>query len=158
MDSTQSTHVQAPASTSSIAANMSSFAPSATLPSTVSQPANPFGNPSQTNQTLAAPLQNTSFGVVQPILPQGQPLAQGLNHSSTSTFPVASQGINPDTIPRSETVPGTQPATDVYPHQVHSLGGPKATAPFLQDFNLVAEAAKRAQMGIVMRDLESVTL
>lgn len=39
-----------------------------------------------------------------------------------------------------------------------SIGGPTATAPFLQDFSLVAEAAKRAQMGIVMRDLESVTL
>ncbi|KAI9040708.1 uncharacterized protein KD926_007789 [Aspergillus affinis] len=36
--------------------------------------------------------------------------------------------------------------------------GPTATAPFLRDFSLVAEAAKRAQMSVVMRDLESVTL
>ncbi|KAK2754675.1 hypothetical protein FQN54_006808 [Arachnomyces sp. PD_36] len=36
--------------------------------------------------------------------------------------------------------------------------GARATAPFLEDFNLVAEAAKRAQMAVVMRDLESVTL
>ncbi|KAK4556999.1 hypothetical protein LTR86_005980 [Recurvomyces mirabilis] len=32
-------------------------------------------------------------------------------------------------------------------------GGAPATAPFLQDFNLVAEAAKRAQMACLARDL-----
>ncbi|KJF60379.1 uncharacterized protein CIMG_10466 [Coccidioides immitis RS] len=37
-------------------------------------------------------------------------------------------------------------------------GGPTATAPFLQDFSLVAEAAKRAQMAVLMRDLEGVSL
>jgi len=31
-----------------------------------------------------------------------------------------------------------------------------ATSPFLRDFNLVAEAAKRAQMAVLMRDLEAV--
>ncbi|KKK20838.1 hypothetical protein P175DRAFT_0500423 [Aspergillus ochraceoroseus IBT 24754] len=45
-----------------------------------------------------------------------------------------------------------------YPHQVNGAGGPTATAPFLRDFSLVAEAAKRAQMAVVMRDLEGVTL
>lgn len=30
------------------------------------------------------------------------------------------------------------------------------TSPFLRDFNLVAEAAKRAQMAVLMRDLEAV--
>lgn len=60
-------------------------------------------------------------------------------------------------VPRSEVPPANQPAAD-YPHQITGLGGPTATAPFLQDFSLVAEAAKRAQMSIVMRDLESVTL
>jgi len=33
---------------------------------------------------------------------------------------------------------------------------PDATSPFLRDFNLVAEAAKRAQMAVLMRDLEAV--
>ena len=33
-----------------------------------------------------------------------------------------------------------------------------ATAPFLKDFNLVAEAARRAQMAVMMRELESVKL
>lgn len=50
------------------------------------------------------------------------------------------------------------PSTNNYPHQVEGAGGPTATAPFLRDFSLVAEAAKRAQMSVVMRDLESVTL
>ncbi|OJJ44359.1 hypothetical protein ASPZODRAFT_135170 [Penicilliopsis zonata CBS 506.65] len=45
-----------------------------------------------------------------------------------------------------------------YPHKINGMGGPTATTPFLQDLKLVAEAAKRAQMSVVTRDLESVTL
>ncbi|RAK72813.1 uncharacterized protein BO72DRAFT_388609 [Aspergillus fijiensis CBS 313.89] len=48
--------------------------------------------------------------------------------------------------------------TDNYPHQITGSGGPTATAPFLRDFSLVAEAAKRAQMSVMVRDLEGVTL
>lgn len=44
------------------------------------------------------------------------------------------------------------------PVQRAELAGPSATAPFLRDFTLVAEAAKRAQMAVVMRDLEGITL
>ncbi|KAL1960625.1 hypothetical protein VTO42DRAFT_7204 [Malbranchea cinnamomea] len=58
-----------------------------------------------------------------------------------------------------------QTAASDYPYhasytasQTLSSGGPTATAPFLRDFNLVAEAAKRAEMAIMMRDLESVSL
>lgn len=39
-----------------------------------------------------------------------------------------------------------------------TLGGPAATAPFLQDFTLVAEAVKRVQMDAVMTEMESITL
>ncbi|KAL4931082.1 uncharacterized protein BDV17DRAFT_257047 [Aspergillus undulatus] len=46
----------------------------------------------------------------------------------------------------------------LYPHQISGDGGPTATAPFLRDFSLVAEAAKRAQVAIVTRDLEGVSL
>ena len=35
---------------------------------------------------------------------------------------------------------------------------PSASTPFLRDLNLVAEAAKRAQMGILMRDMSEVAL
>ena len=47
------------------------------------------------------------------------------------------------------------PATTV---EASGPGGPTATAPFLRDFSLVAEAAKRAQVSVMTRDLESVTL
>lgn len=40
-----------------------------------------------------------------------------------------------------------------YVGQRGSEGGVPETAPFLQDFNLVAEAAKRAQMACLERDL-----
>ncbi|KAL3453325.1 hypothetical protein BJX65DRAFT_302230 [Aspergillus insuetus] len=46
----------------------------------------------------------------------------------------------------------------LYSHQIAGAGGPAATAPFIRDFSLVAEAAKRAQMAIVTRDLEGVSL
>jgi hypothetical protein len=35
---------------------------------------------------------------------------------------------------------------------------PSTTTHFLQNFNLVAEAAKRAQMAVLMRDMEAVGL
>jgi hypothetical protein len=35
---------------------------------------------------------------------------------------------------------------------------PTATSPFLKDFSLVAEAARRAQMSILARDLDGITL
>jgi len=50
------------------------------------------------------------------------------------------------------------PAAGQVPQDGKGTGGPTATAPFLRDFNLVAEAAKRAQMSIVVRDLESISL
>jgi hypothetical protein len=37
-------------------------------------------------------------------------------------------------------------------------GGTPETAPFLKDFNLVAEAAKRAQVACLTRDLGEVGL
>jgi hypothetical protein len=87
---------------------------------------------------------------------QTKPLAQNFSDPAcASGLSIASQGIN-EPVPRSEVPLANQAAA--YPHQVNGLGGPTATAPFLQDFSLVAEAAKRAQMSIVMRDLESVTL
>lgn len=90
---------------------------------------------------------------------QTQPPPQALNDPSRRTgLPVASQGGNAASVPQSKTAPADQSTTAVYPHQVSRVGGPTATAPFLQDFSLVAEAAKRAQMSIVMRDLEGVTL
>jgi hypothetical protein len=87
-----------------------------------------------------------------------QPLSQAIgNTSNPSTLPIA-PAANTHALLPTNAAPAPAATSDTYPHQINGLGGPTATAPFLQDFNLVAEAAKRAQMGIVMRDLESVTL
>jgi len=53
-----------------------------------------------------------------------------------------------------------QPQTQQYQPQTqkHPGAGVAATSPFLRDFNLVAEAAKRAQMAVLMRDMEAVGL
>ncbi|KAI6952878.1 hypothetical protein D0869_13926 [Hortaea werneckii] len=45
------------------------------------------------------------------------------------------------------------PGSSSYMGQRGNEGGVPETAPFLQDFNLVAEAAKRAQMACLERDL-----
>lgn len=138
----------------------STLAPSSNLTSTLPQPPNPFDLSSKpTSQAFAASLQPASAGIPQSAMSQTQPLSQALNDPSRcSGLPVPTQGDNAGAVPLSEGAPATQAATDCYPNQVNGLGGPTATAPFLQDFNLVAEAAKRAQMSIVMRDFESVTL
>lgn len=163
MDPTlRSTHTtsQFPAQTSTFPPSTSTVDPSANLTHPLAQPPNPFTIPSDPiSQTFTAPLQSASACAPQPAMSQKQSLPQALKDSSRWTgLPVASQGDNAASVPRSETAPANQTATDVYPHQVNGVGGPTATAPFLQDFSLVAEAAKRAQMSIVMRDLESVTL
>ncbi|KAJ5161302.1 hypothetical protein N7492_006694 [Penicillium capsulatum] len=140
-----------------------SFAPPAPLDSsnlttTVAQPSNPYTIPSQpATQAFAAPLHSAPACSL-PVMSQTQPLSQALNDSACSAgIPVAQTGTS-EPLQRSDVAPNKQSTADLYPHQIEGLGGPKATAPFLQDLNLVAEAAKRAQMGIVMRDLESVTL
>lgn len=157
----QSAHTsQAPAQPSSFSTSTSTLAPSANLTTPIAQPPNPFNIQSKpAGQAFSVPLQSASACPMQPTMSQTQPLSQALNGSSHCTgLPVAPRGDNAGPVLRSEPPPATQPATKYYPHQVDSPGGPTATAPFLQDFNLVAEAAKRAQMSIVMRDLEGISL
>lgn len=91
-----------------------------------------------TRQVFTSPLQNACS--------PSQAFSKGL--SQNQSVPAAS----------SHTLPLNPASAQASAYPQIELGGPTATAPFLQDFNLVAEAAKRAQMGIVMRDLESVTL
>ncbi|OAX83635.1 hypothetical protein ACJ72_02004 [Emergomyces africanus] len=43
-------------------------------------------------------------------------------------------------------------------HTSHQSSRGQGTAAFLKDFNLVAEAAKRAQMAVIARDLEGISL
>jgi len=44
------------------------------------------------------------------------------------------------------------------PQQPMQIKGGSSTDAFLKDFTLVAEAAKRAQMAVLMRDMESIGL
>lgn len=70
--------------------------------------------------------------------------------------------LSPSSVQASQTRPRShsieQPPSP--PHQPfqHLPPGAAATAPFLQTFSLVAEAATRAQMTTMTRDLESVSL
>ncbi|KAF9888132.1 hypothetical protein FE257_009268 [Aspergillus nanangensis] len=139
--------VLAASSTTNNALNYAAMAPP--------QPPNPLSlaSSSSTNPFLAASI------------PMHQP-----HHPSSTTYTIQTQPIAED--PRPDALSATtattnetdtqtttdQSSVESYPNQVSGPGGPTATAPFLRDFSLVAEAAKRAQMSVVMRDLESVTL
>lgn len=159
MDTTlRSAHAsQTPVQSSTFSSSTTTLGTSSNL-TTVDQPQNPFSLLAKpVNPAFATSSQQASAYPAQSAMAQAPRLAQNFsNPACSSGLPVASHDMN-QSIPRSE-VPLANQAAANYPHQVSGLGGPTATAPFLQDFSLVAEAAKRAQMSIVMRDLESVTL
>ncbi|KAG8352062.1 hypothetical protein FVEN_g9795 [Fusarium venenatum] len=50
------------------------------------------------------------------------------------------------------------PSVQMVPQPAPTQGSNPSTAPFLQDFTLIAEAAKRAQMAIMIRDFEDCGL
>ncbi|KAK4245253.1 hypothetical protein C7999DRAFT_34373 [Corynascus novoguineensis] len=60
---------------------------------------------------------------------------------------------------QSSGMPSTQqsPSSNIVPPAPKPIKAPSTEA-FLKDFTLVAEAAKRAQMAVLMRDFESVGL
>ncbi|PLB53410.1 hypothetical protein P170DRAFT_424150 [Aspergillus steynii IBT 23096] len=137
--------------------------PSATA--TAPNPSNPllFSSPSANTTTVASnpalnpnPHHAPAVDPLHHLQHQHQQLQPGVGHTETSVAPA------PGTAESQAPGPGPglvrQSSATTYPHQIEGAGGPTATAPFLRDFSLVAEAAKRAQMSVVMRDLESVTL
>ncbi|KAJ5861861.1 uncharacterized protein N7529_009171 [Penicillium soppii] len=128
----------------------SAYKPQAPVPSF-----QPLKSNMSTQNTLEA-ASTTTNQVFQSSCSQASAQLQAFPHAinQPQSAPVA-PATNPHLLPLNA---ATAPAAQTNPHQIEALGGPTATAPFLQDFNLVAEAAKRAQIGIVMRDLESVTL
>ncbi|KAL4995646.1 hypothetical protein BDV10DRAFT_187872 [Aspergillus recurvatus] len=108
-----------------------------------------MNNPAATTLNLSSnPQPSTSDTLSTPAAIKMQMQAQSQSQPATSQQP--QQGpVYQDT---------QTSHTTHYPHQIQSNGGPTATAPFLRDFSLVAEAAKRAQVAIVTRDLEGVSL
>ena len=81
------------------------------------------------------------------------PTSAAVDYQTSSTSNNDQLKAQAQTCSKSQSSPQT-----VYPDQIHSAGGPAATAPFLQDFCLVAEAAKRAEMSVIMRDMEGISL
>ncbi|KAH8424317.1 uncharacterized protein LDX57_002068 [Aspergillus melleus] len=136
--------------------------PSATAPTTATHPpSNPllFSSSTSARTTTAVSTTNPTLNPN----PHHAP-ADPLHHlqQQPHTAETGSSGLAPAAaaaVAECQTsAPALQHSTSHYPHQIEGAGGPTATAPFLRDFSLVAEAAKRAQMSVVMRDLESVTL
>jgi len=81
------------------------------------------------------------------------------NPQPPASYPINVHQLQPDVTAQRRGVSSQQAVPEPRRNSRHGpMGGPTATAPFLKDFNLVAEAAKRAQIAVVMRDLESVTL
>ncbi|OTA35246.1 hypothetical protein BTJ68_04341 [Hortaea werneckii EXF-2000] len=118
-----------------------------------------FTNPQHTGETHSAPLPSPTDGSYQPtsyfgsIDQQSQSAAAAaaasqMAYAPQHRFPV-SQG--PTAVGDGGGCAAGPPAS--YVGQRGNEGGVPETAPFLQDFNLVAEAAKRAQMACLERDL-----
>ncbi|KAH8687498.1 hypothetical protein BGZ60DRAFT_522154 [Tricladium varicosporioides] len=89
-----------------------------------------------------------------------QPCYFAASHASStqSTAPTSAAGPSQSQGPahQSQYQPQYQ-----HQHQTSQAQPPASkpndgTSPFLRDFNLVAEAAKRAQMAVLMRDMEAV--
>ncbi|KAH9826039.1 hypothetical protein Tdes44962_MAKER03822 [Teratosphaeria destructans] len=95
------------------------------------------------------------------MLSQQTPFSAPLPSPSTQQQPASYFGSlahtsHPQSLPRIPA--GQQHQTPGYTGQRGAGGGVPETQPFLQDFNLVAEAAKRAQMACLARDLGDVGL
>ncbi|CZT06325.1 hypothetical protein WAI453_006261 [Rhynchosporium graminicola] len=89
-----------------------------------------------------------------PRLPQ-----QNQNHNSyfnSSSKPCTQSG--PTSAPQTQSQAQNQQQIPQPPPAQQQARSADATSPFLRDFNLVAEAAKRAQMACLMRDLEGVAI
>ncbi|TVY48507.1 hypothetical protein LOCC1_G001220 [Lachnellula occidentalis] len=99
---------------------------------------------------------------------QTQPTYFTLSSSkSTNTTSSSAQPSSYSQPPQSQYQSAPAPAqhqqaqTQAAQHQQQPVAGSSdsgGTTPFLRDFNLVAEAAKRAQMAVLMRDMEAVGL
>ncbi|QIW96455.1 hypothetical protein AMS68_001973 [Peltaster fructicola] len=114
----------------------SAFQSSSSLESIQSPTQGPFGQHLQSPFNQSAPLPS----------PLTQQPATYFGSMSVAAAPPQAQRN-----PSSNQIPG-------YAGQRGDNGQAPVTAPFLDNFNLVAEAAKRAQMACLMRDLGDVEL
>ncbi|KAG9232299.1 hypothetical protein BJ875DRAFT_486227 [Amylocarpus encephaloides] len=73
--------------------------------------------------------------------------------AASSTQASSSNGAAQTQSQQNQQYQPPQPARQSQQAQMQTADG---TSPFLRDFNLVAEAAKRAQIACLMRDMEAV--
>ena len=134
-----------------------------------SAPTSPSSSVFQSSSSLASIHSiNTSVAVA-----QRSPSMQQIQHGGYASAPLPSPSGNqpqayfgsfqqsaPTSHPsQQQRIPQQgQTVAGTYLGQRGDGGGTPETAPFLKDFNLVAEAAKRAQMACLARDLGDVGL
>ena len=99
-------------------------------------------------------LDETCFEPAEMEAPLSSPSLNGPSKNQPSYFgssaSSSAQSSGPTSAPQS--TQQQQPPLQPPPQQMPA----DSASPFLRDFNLVAEAAKRAQMACLMRDLEAV--
>ncbi|KAK2867885.1 hypothetical protein FQN49_003374 [Arthroderma sp. PD_2] len=102
----------------------------------------------------------------QPFSPLSQPsLANQSTSTSSQTASIQNMQLRTAEAQSEAETRAQSQAQSAVDQQLHSqnqgqpqdICGKTATAQFLQNVNLVAEAARRAQMGILMRDLENIS-
>jgi hypothetical protein len=121
------------------------------------QPDSTFRAQVQGQVPLPAQSQNTSLNS------NPAPAAPAAAASAFANMPTDPSTLGANPSQQSQLQPQIQPQAQTQTQQtetesIEQKGGPTATAPFLRDFSLVAEAAKRAQMAVVMRDMEGISL
>jgi len=103
-------------------------------------------HPSLTILLYARPSQNLRMEA-----PLSSPSLHGPSKSNQPSY--FSSTATQSSLSGPTSAPQTQQAQQPAPVQPRPVD---TTSPFLRDFNLVAEAAKRAQMAVLVRDLEAV--
>ncbi|KAI9844995.1 MAG: hypothetical protein M1837_005139 [Sclerophora amabilis] len=145
---------QPPPSTSSSSFQVPSNNPTAAAAAAASNSSHLFASPPP--QFAQAPLSSPSGNQAAPYFSSGPPVTSHQSQQSQSQPQPQSQP------------PPRHPSSSQSTYQMHGehptnsergrANDPSATAPFIRDLNLVSEAAKRAQMACLMRDLDGVAL
>ncbi|CAK4032460.1 Hypothetical predicted protein [Lecanosticta acicola] len=124
--------------------------PSSSSTSSVFQSTSSLASLSSINQPQSSQMPESSAPLPSPAVNQPMSYFGSIASQPTTTSHPAQQQRAP--------AQAQQAAGSHYVGQRGDGGGVPETAPFLQDFNLVAEAAKRAQMACLSRDLGDIGL
>ncbi|KAK4952694.1 hypothetical protein LTR10_009500 [Elasticomyces elasticus] len=84
--------------------------------------------------------------------------SQGNQQQMSYFASMSPQSQAPTSHPAQSRIPAQMQQNNAYMGQRGDGGGRPETAPFLQDFRLLEEAAKRAQMACLSRDLNEIGL